>query len=250
MSTPGLVGRRTQREVLALACDERRQAHVVAARGEKPRAAEIRTRFLALAENELLLRLPRPKGSSLASPGVLVDVHFEHEQEYLTFRCASLGSGTWSPAGRRPVAAWRLAMPVRLDPCRQRWHCRSALPPAPPIVARFTAVDETGCTFDAALRNLSAGGLGVELPRSSSCAARPGRLYRVTFELPDESGPLAFIVRVVHVQRDAGGVARRIGCTYGASDDPSLRDAQLDRIEQFIRRQATADARRDAVTTK
>jgi hypothetical protein len=231
MTALALTRRKTQLNVLAQACQERRWAHVAPASGAAARRDQAQVRFLALERDGLLLQWP-PQGTGAIAPrDTLVDVSFHHDGRVLGFRTQSRGLVP-NPATTAP--AWRLAVPLCVERRDRRQHGRFSLAGSAPIPVCCTSVADGQRMFTAQLHNFSRGGVRAGAPRAVADWVQPGDLLWARFALPGQPQPLEFVVRVVHLQPSADNERLVLGCRFCPADDPRQRDRQLDEARRCL----------------
>ncbi len=228
-----LTRRKTQLELLAEACGQRRRARV--ARAERSYEHVLaNTRFAALEPQALLLEWPSVAPAPADAEGCLVDVFFEVAEEFLAFRTPTRGRGTRSYPDRGDVAVWELAVPLRIERRQQRVHYRLSLADIGHIPARFTSISNPQRTFTAEVANLSCGGLCGTAPGDAACTAQVDELFWTEFNLPDERGAYEFVVRVVHARHMAARGSVALGCVFCPGEHPLTYRVQLHQIAQFV----------------
>ncbi len=235
--------RRVQLDLLTQACEYRRRARVaISDLAGDP--ASVNTRFLALEPDALLLEWPRGGGKRIPIQDATVDVFFSHNHKHFTFRTKTQGRTWWRCARRGSVAAWRLAVPLRLEPGQQRAHFRVCLADLDPAKARFFSVSKPDRSFVADVTNLSAGGLGATASTVSAGVPSVGEVFWVSFKLPGDRERLELIVRLVHVRELKPTATVVLGGTFCPGEDPAAYRARLSRIERFVLARDLAKTRR------
>lgn len=245
MPTLCLTRRKTQLELLAQLCQERRRADIVPPATAASSDA-IPARFLALESDGVLLEWPPGGVDDALVVDATITALFEHEQRSYAFRTETYGRVRWTCPRRGPVAAWKLRLPLRIDERSPRRHPRLRLRELGPVAARFTSVAEPDRRFAVRLQDLSAGGLQALVSGRPGVAVRPGELYWTQFALPGEDDVIEFVVRVAHTRVNPQDGALVFGCTFCPGDDPTPRRRQLERIERYVSRRREAGRDRPA----
>ena len=228
-----LTHRKTQLDVLAQACRRRARARV-ALPGQEADGHWTNTRFLRLENNVLLLEAPISRPPFGVINGATVDVFFAHDDERLAFRTRTAGLTSLAEPGRKPIDAWKLAVPLTIERRQQRAHYRVSLLDIGPVLARFINLTDPEQTFGGRITNISGGGLRTSVPLSDVGDLKLGDLFWTTFELPDDFDPFEFVVRIRHIQEIDSQQAALLGCMFCAGDDPRQYNDQLQRIERFV----------------
>jgi c-di-GMP-binding flagellar brake protein YcgR len=234
MAVSTLMRRQGQRDLLTQLSAKRRQV-TVGLLTDGPHGT-VRTRFLALARDGVLLDWPHAGLGNIPESSATVAVHFEHLGERLGFRVPALGRTTWHATGRGRVPAWKLALPVRIEPVQQRRHFRVSLVHRTPLVAQCISVDDPTRGFAIRLRNLSSGGLCATADRAHATQLRAGATFWTRFALPDEPAPVELVVRVAHTHENLADNTLVFGGMFCAGDDPRYHRVQMVRIERFLTR--------------
>lgn len=242
MSPTNLTRRKTQIELLAALCQQRVRVRIARARqGHEP--VTVHTRFLALEPESVLLEWPLGDTADIAISGDHADVFFEHQRQRYAFRTQTRGR-VWHQCPRRgQVAAWRLAMPLRIERKQQRAHYRVSLADLDPITVCVTNVPDPEWVFEARLANVSPGGLGLVAWADDNVGEPLSEMFWAKFELPGQP-PLEFVVRVVHANTIGENEKVVIGCMFCPGDDPALYRDQVCCIEQFAAKRERAQLRR------
>jgi hypothetical protein len=228
-----LTCRKAQLDLLAEVCAQRRPARV-ALTGPTERRIITNTYFVAVDQNELLLKWPpRGVGGDVANDAA-ADVYFGHGGDRLAFRSRTLGQIWRTSCSRGAIPLWRLAVPLCIERKQQRAHPRLSLASLDPITAHFTNVADPDCVFTARLTNVSDGGLGCTAPMAAAGAIRSGNLYWTEFNLPCEQGRFEFVVRLTHTQEVQQHKTVLLGCMFCHGEDPLAYRAQLHRMERFV----------------
>ena len=242
MTASTLTRRAGQLDLLRQLCAKRRQATVHLVTGDAQVA--VHTRFLALEPDALLLEWPHPGLEEIPEGSATVAVQFEQLGERLGFRVPALGRTNWQVAGRGPLPAWKLALPVRIEPVQQRRHFRVNLAHRAPLTAQCTSTDDPGRSFAVRLQNLSSGGLCGTVAHAEAGAVQAGATYWTRFDLPDEPAPVEFVMRVAHSHENPADRTLVFGGMFCAGEDPRYHRAQMHRVERFLtcpsRRQPSA----------
>jgi len=229
MTTQCLTRRKTQLELLALLCAQRRRACVVL-----PDGGEANTRFLALEADGVLLEWPLNGVEAAAAGGATVTVLFEQGDCGYRFRTETTGRVWWQDARRGQVAAWRLRLPLRIEPRRARRHLRLSLAGLPPVFGRFSSATDPLRAFTVQLRNLSPGGLQGSTDSAAAGILHPGDLFWVEMDLPDQCERCVFLARIAHAQREPRRGVTVFGCTFCGGEDPLAHEESLARVERFL----------------
>ncbi len=235
--------RRAQHDLLAKACEHRQRARLVLA-GLAVEAPPINTRFLALLSDALLLEWPLGGAKYIPPRDALIDVFFEHAQKRYTFRSTTQGREWWWCERRGGVAAWRLTLPLRVEPGQQRAHYRISLADLDPVRVRFADVSDPARSFVAGVTNLSAGGLGAIASQADAAAVAVNDLLWTTFRLPDDCEIFEFIVRVMHRRDVPHNATTVLGCMFCPGEDPELHRDRIVRVQRFVAARDLAKARR------
>jgi c-di-GMP-binding flagellar brake protein YcgR len=232
MAVPTVMRRQSQRDLLTQLSARRRQ--VTVSRLTNDSNGSVHTRVLAVERDGVLLEWPHAGLGDIPESGAMVAVQFEHLGERLSFRVPALGRTTWQATGRGPVTAWRLALPIRIEPVQQRRHFRVNLTHRTPLVAQCTSVEDPTRGFAIHVRNLSGGGLCATADRAHVDQVRTGATFWTRFTLPDEPAPLEFVVRVAHTHDSPTENTLVFGGMFCAGDDPRYHRMQMVRIERFL----------------
>ncbi len=232
MAALSLTCRKTQLDLLAEVCAQRRPVRV-ALTGQLDRRVIINTYFVAVDQNELLLKWPPTGVGGNVANDTAADVYFGHGDDRLAFRSRTLGQIWRAGCSRGAIPLWRLAVPLCIERKQQRVHRRLSLAGLDPITAHFTDVADPGCAFTARLTNVSDGGLGCTAPMAAAGAVRSGNLYWTEFDLPCEQGRFEFVVRLTHTQEVQQHKTVLVGCMFCPGEDPLAYRDQLRRIERF-----------------
>jgi hypothetical protein len=242
MDTLTLTRRKSQLELLALACESRYSARVALA--ERSRGTtHIPTRFLALEPGGVLLEWPPQAIGAHVVSGAAVTVFFDHQDQCLSFRADTRGRAWWCSSSRGQVAAWKLGLPLRIDSRQQRESRRISLTDIGPVPARCTSVTDPQRCFTVRLRNLSIGGLSATAALTRVAPLHAGTMFWTQFELPGEPGGFEFVVRVAHVHSNKPTDTLVLGCAFCPGEDPLPYRTQLARIGDFVaRRQQARDS--------
>lgn len=239
MSTLALTRRKVQLDLLAEACRQHVPARVVLPR-QPWGTALARTRFLAVEDKSLILSRPDANASDQAWHGP-VDVYFSLEKERLGFRTMAVEPMVWSGGQRGQQPAWRLKIPLCIESKQQRGHRRVRLDNAEPIDVTLTAMNAPAWSCEARLENISRGGLGALLDGPASEMLRVGELYWARFVL-DGTQKCEFVVRLLHARNLKPDDATLLGCMFCPGEDPAHYEAQLQQIEQWVRRGGASPA--------
>jgi hypothetical protein len=226
-----LTRRKTQLALLAQACCERRQARILEPGAAQRGIAPTETRFMALEADAVLMQWPRRVSGQIAVSGATVDVYFHDGDRLLGFRTQTRGRAAHARGSATHVAAWKLAVPLCVEPREQRQHCRVWLPALPPTIVHCTRVSDGQRSFTARLENLSAGGLQVHAPLTEAGWVRPAETLWIQFTPSGQSCPLDFVVRVVHADPQAGTGTVALGCQFCPSDDGAEHYRRLARVQ-------------------
>jgi hypothetical protein len=237
-----LTRRKTQLELLEQACEARRRVRV--ARLGDGTGEGVSTRFLAIQPDGLLLDWPQESLANEDISGALLAGFFEHQGRCYGFRTTSCGRAWWLCSRRGRVAAWKLALPLRVELRRQRGHCRISLADIAPIPGRCTSVLNPERTVPIELHNISCGGLLATAPPPGDLEVCPDQTYWMSFDLPGDPASFEFVVRVVHKDTVTTRGRAFFGCMFCPSEDPTVRESQLQRIEQFVATQQQVRQRR------
>ena len=243
MSQLSLTRRRTQLELLSAVCAAHQRAQYVIADSFGSAAAR-NTRFLALESDSLLLEWPISGTDDLLTPGTLISITFEYEDEPYTFTVRSLERVWWDSPERGATAAWKLAVPLRLESRQRRAYGRVSLSDLAPIPVRFTSTADPQATFVGRLINLSTGGFGAVAPADEDPDVGVGDLHWAAFELPDGNGPCEFVVRCVHANTLEPSGTTVLGCALCPADDGDTHRSQVERIERFVHARHSARQQR------
>jgi hypothetical protein len=219
MATLLLTRRRTQLALLAQACRERRRARILEPGTAQRGIAPTETRFAALEADAVLMQWPRRVSGRIAHSGATVDVYFHDGDHLLGFRTQTRGRASCVLGSGTHVAAWKLGVPLCVEPREQRHRRRVQLPAQPPTIARCTRVSDGRHSFAARLENLSTGGLQVQAPLTEAAWVRPGEGLWIQFTPPGQSRACDFVVRVVHASPQTGTGTVVLGCRFCPSDD-------------------------------
>lgn len=239
MSTLALTRRTVQLDLLAEACRQHVSARVVLPH-QPWGTALARTRFLALEGKSLLLSRPESNASDEALQGP-VDVYFSLDRERLGFRTTAVEPTVWSNGTRGHQPAWRLKMPLCIESKQQRGHRRVRLDEAAPITVTLTAMNAPAWSCTARLENISRGGLGALLDGTASEMLRVDEVYWARFTL-EGLQDCEFVVRLLHARHLKPDDATLLGCMFCPGEDPEYYEAQLQRIEQWVRRGGASPA--------
>ena len=232
MEALSLTCRKTQLDLLAEMCAQRRPARV-ALTGHLDRRVVVNTYFVALEADELLLKWPPSGVGGNVANDTPADVFFGHGGDRLAFRSRTLGQIWRTSCSRGAIPLWRLAVPLCIERKQQRVHRRLSLASLDPITAHFTNVADPDCVFTARLTNVSDGGLGCTASMAVAGAVRPGNLYWTEFDLPCDQGRFEFVVRLTHTQEVQQHKTVLLGCMFCPGEDPLAYRDQLRRMEQF-----------------
>lgn len=241
-SEAALTLRRVQLELISTACHGRRPARVVQLHATEPRV--VLTHFLALRGDALLLDWPQSDPPRDLITNADVDVYFEHEGRRLACTTSTRGQMLMPRSTNAAGAAWRMALPLRVEPRQQRRHPRVPLADLPPIDAAFALVDDEDRTFRGRLKDLSIGGVMTRVDAIDLANVAPRQVYWLTFELPDCPRRFQFVVRVVHVQPPDAGGAALVGCHFCPTEDPLTYETQLRELAAFVAKREPARLRR------
>jgi c-di-GMP-binding flagellar brake protein YcgR len=243
MAAPPLTRRKAQLELLAQACQKSHRARVVLAGRASPGPAT-NTRFLALEPDGVLLQWPADGLNDIPASGATVEVFFEHAGQRYGFRTQTRDR-VWRACDREEEGtAWKLALPLRVEYRQQRQHFRVSLADLGPIPADCTSVANEQHSFAGELQSISPGGLRVSAARTDAGALGAGELLWTEFELPGQTGPFEFVVRVAHATLNEESNRVVFGCMFCPGEDCTSHHAQLDRIERFVAQRERARLRR------
>lgn len=234
MAVLALTRRKTQLAMLAEACRTRRRARVAQRAPQTDDPGSIETRFLALQPDAVLLRWPSQGTGRIAARGATVEVVFQHQQQLLGFRAPAQGP-VWHPrASGGPVRAWKLAVPLCIEPREPRRDRRIALDGRTPIDARCTSTADNQRSFTARLRDLSTGGFRISASLGEAGWVQRGDVLWACIALPGGDGSAEFVARVVHAHASAPHGIVVLGCRFCPRDDSTEHDRQWARLRQGL----------------
>ncbi len=232
MAAPTLTRRKMQLATLAAACRQRRQARVarLSAAGGGPLAL----RFLALQPDAVLLQWPPHGTGTIAASGAAVEVRFQDAGRVLGFRTTTRGRVQCARDMGGAIQAWKLALPLCVEPRQPRQHIRATTSAAAPLAVCCTSVTNLGHSLTARLHDLSTGGLRIRAPQHEAQWAQPGEVIWTSIALPDGSGNVEFVARVLHARAGQPDGTVLLGCRFCPRDDSTVHDRQLAQLRQFL----------------
>ena len=149
-------------------------------------------------EQRIAIDLPTEDGHFVTLPaGTRLEVHFAARSERYLFEARVLGGSTFRLANRKKVRVLVISYPKLLENSQRRAYFRVSPPSSEPILVRMTTFkhkEDGKWTYEERLEavrahvvNVSAGGLGVRLPKSRSRDIDVGARLKLSFRLkPDE----------------------------------------------------------------
>jgi c-di-GMP-binding flagellar brake protein YcgR len=235
MTVPALNRRKTQLATLAEACRRRQIARVTArAAGAKRSVA---ARFLALKPDALILQWPPQGPGPIAAQDATVDVAFQHGTRLLGFRTTTCGR-VWQTHGGRRLPAWKLAVPLVIEPRERRCRLRIELGDEHAVHIRCTSIRDEQRRFTARLHDVSTGGLRIIAPRSAARWVQPTDMLWIAFSSGHEQPGVEFVVHVVHARGLATADTVMLGCRFSSQDDATEHDRRLDQLWDLLGRRS------------
>lgn len=201
--------------------------------------ANLKTKFLAVQPERLLLELPSNNGRpAVLQTGQFIEVYFKVGHERFGFDSRVIGHSRLELAGQH-VEAVDLAVPHFLEARQRRKFSRVSVATLPPIAARLWPVcmDAHECTaIDGRLCNLSAGGVAVVVDRQRwqfTC----DRQFRLAFTLPGDADEFQFNAVVCHVRHVFQSRRQIVGLAFLPGDESAAHREAIERVARFVETQ-------------
>ncbi len=234
MSALALTSRKTQLALLERACRARCAARITLSGSGRAGDDWVQTRFRALEPDALVMQWPSGGTGSVAPDGATVDVFFHDADRLLGFRSETRGRVSIGRDGAAPRAAWKLAIPLCVEPREQRRHARIRLDGARPVHALCTSVLGGERRFATVVHDLSRGGFQASASVREAGWTRPGDLFWASFALPGALRPVEFVARVAHLRTCETEGTVLLGCRFCPVDDATEHNRHLARLWQFL----------------
>lgn len=205
--------------------------------GQAEGADKCRTLLLSVEEDEsLVVALPATaeEAQPLRRAAALDVVTLSGGQRWVG-RCRVLGPVYHQLNDQRRVLALRLGPAEHVRSAQRREFFRAETAAIDMAPVRLTQVepkpDDPAEPFEARLLNLSGGGIGIRLERSSADMICGGRRFACHFQLPADTEPIDVQVSLVHVEQ-AHERALYLGMAFDFASETQRRRIQ-DQIVRF-----------------
>lgn len=234
-----LIRRRTQLELLAAAARRGAPARLTRRRTQSPPAGG-RCQLLEFGDDGVWLSLPEDSDVTASSRGVAVLVEFDHEGRQFRFPAEVRRCEAHLFERHGPLPAVLVSLPLRvavIRDCDRRGAGRITLPEDQGLRARLTRVNNRNRTYELSVRDISDGGLGGRLADPTLAGELDSEsLYWAEVELGPDKRPLDFVVRLIHVCREAGTT----GWGFSPGDDTEGYRRNLRRLRDYVEHQRSA----------
>ncbi len=210
--------------------------------GDDPAARHFESRMLRLGLEGLLIAPPSFRGTPVdLNAGDTMVCSCRLGREILRFTAVVKDPACVATEGDREMPATLLSCPAEPTVVQRRRYFRLSLAGRQGTEATFWAVEnsDAGATrvcgeFHGAIQDVSANGVGVELPDGEPLQQLGDRQLWVRFTLPGENESLIFRVELKHVQAPDPHGSCRIGLELVEFVEPGQYQSVFRKLTQFV----------------
>jgi len=173
-----------------------------------------KSNFLALQDQQLILALPTPDMSDSQMepvPGQDIAVTFKKGYHKCLFTSRVIKRGRFELEAGVFAEALTIAAPQQLEKIQRRAFNRTEAPAGESITVEFCAIHGSisrsyviGKKWEGALQDISAGGLGITLPKTQMPSIEAGEQFEASFIPLPQQNPLILQVRFRHTTDISG----------------------------------------------
>jgi c-di-GMP-binding flagellar brake protein YcgR len=203
--------------------------------------ARLTCHLVNIDDDGLWLTCPSRTPDGLLTPGMALQVAFNHDESSFEFDSSVVGIVTRSDQRRR-MRLIHATAPEALRSTELRVTPRIRLDGCSPVPVTIRSALHQRASVDGRLLNVSEGGMAITLRQDAAGRLDPRDVYWALVALPTLAQSVQIAVRLVHQTREAGGSDIVAGWRFCGADDADTHGQFVDQVRAFVAKNRAGNA--------